>query len=76
MTSNNPLKSEGGEQPVSSKGAVQTLEEFTASMDKTLGNTILRTDLPSEEEAADKKKNEPHFTLANSPTKPTDNDKN
>lgn len=76
MTSNSPLKSEEGSEQsaATTEGTGQTLEEFSASIDRTLGEpSSLRT---GDEDEAGKRESEPHFTLANSPTRPTDNDKN
>ncbi len=72
MTSNSPLKSTDGKgtTPNDPPPTEQTLEQLTASIDKTIDESVFRSVL-SEERAA-KKDREAHFTLDSSPTKPSD----
>ncbi|XP_064394988.1 stomatin-like protein 2, mitochondrial [Halichondria panicea] len=75
MTSNSPLKSADGEEgtPHDPPSTEQTLEQLTASIDKTIDESVFRSVL-SEEKAA-KKDRDTHFTLDTSPTRPTDDEK-
>ena len=88
MTANSPLKSDKKAKPKSlpppdhSSDIVEatedaehtlqeTIEDLTSSIEKTLEEPTLRTAVPSEEETT-KKQKEPHFTIATSPTRRTD----
>ena len=86
MTANNPLNPSGGQGTpsqndhtltdpieVSARDVEKTLEDLNASIESTLEESTLLSSVPSPEEE-EKQRDEPHFTLASSPTKRSDKD--